>query len=137
MQWKHHRTVARPFFEKDRLSDLETFERHLQRLLEILEDHARTGEPLDLQVRTFPKGQFTTSHIFQDLYSRYTLDTATEFLMGSSTDSLESFLDNTSNPQQEAFLKAFNELTALGALRVRMCVHPLCACLFIYTGNLL
>lgn len=40
--------------------------------------------------------------------------------MGSSTDSLTSILNNTSNPQHEAFLKAFNELTALGALRVRM-----------------
>ena len=48
--------MARPFFENDRLSDLETFERHLQRLLEILEDRARTGEPLDLQVRQFLKG---------------------------------------------------------------------------------
>lgn len=112
--------MARPFFERDRLSDLEIFERHLQRLLEILEGHARTGEPLDLQVRKFPMGQSTTSHLSQDLYARYTLDTATDFLMGSSTDSLESVLNNTSNPQQEAFLKAFNELTALGALRVRM-----------------
>lgn len=60
------------------------------------------------------------SPIFQDLYARYTLDAATEFLMGSSTDSLESVLDSTNNPQQEAFLKAFNELSALGALRVRM-----------------
>ena len=40
--------------------------------------------------------------------------------MGSSTDSLESILDNTSNPQHEAFLKAFDELAALGALRARM-----------------
>jgi hypothetical protein len=72
----------------------------------------------------------TASYVFQDLYARYTLDTATDFLMGSSTDSLESVLSNTSNPQHEAFLKAFNELTALGALRVRMWAH-LVPCAFI------
>jgi hypothetical protein len=53
--------------------------------------------------------------------------------MGSSTDSLESILNNTSNPQHEAFLKAFNELTALGALRVRMWVHRSLDVLFSYT----
>ncbi|KAL1742984.1 cytochrome P450 [Schizophyllum fasciatum] len=70
--WKTHRVVARPFFARDRISDLDTFERYTQRTLSILADAASKDEPLDIQ----------------DLFSRFALDATSEFLFGDSFDTL-------------------------------------------------
>ncbi|KAL1719911.1 cytochrome P450 [Schizophyllum commune] len=70
--WKMHRAVARPFFARDRISDLDTFERYTQRTLSILSDATTKGQPIDVQ----------------DLFSRFALDATSEFLFGSSFDTL-------------------------------------------------
>ena len=48
--WKMHRTNARPFFAYDRLSDFTTFERHAQKLVDIMDQMAANRRPFDLQV---------------------------------------------------------------------------------------
>ncbi|KAF1985825.1 cytochrome P450 alkane hydroxylase-like protein [Aulographum hederae CBS 113979] len=67
-KWHDSRQLIRPQFIKDRLSDLDTFERHVQVLLPAI-----SGEKeVDLL----------------DLFFRYTLDAATDFLLGQSVESL-------------------------------------------------
>jgi hypothetical protein len=48
--WKMHRTNARPFFAYDRLSDFATFERHAQKLVDIMDQMAANSQRFDLQV---------------------------------------------------------------------------------------
>jgi cytochrome P450 len=70
-KWHNSRNLLRPQFIKDRVSDLETFERHVQGLLRILDE--RKGTQIDIS----------------ELFFAYTLDAATDFLLGKSSDSLE------------------------------------------------
>ncbi|KAI1823866.1 cytochrome P450 [Xylaria intraflava] len=85
-QWHESRSLIRPMFIKDRVSDLTTFERWITKLI--------TKLP--------PSGQ--TVDIMGLLY-RLTLDITTEFLLGASANSLD-------NPQSE-FAYAFNEVQRL------------------------
>tara|TARA_R110002060_G_scaffold56436_1_gene66771 strand:- start:591 stop:1154 length:564 start_codon:yes stop_codon:yes gene_type:complete len=90
-QWHSSRQLIRPQFVKDRVSDLDVFETHVQVLMkQIIEggkryDGTRGGE-IDVS----------------DLFFRYTLDAATHFLLGRSVGSLEL-------PEQE-FAEAFGEV---------------------------
>ncbi|RPA94891.1 cytochrome P450, partial [Choiromyces venosus 120613-1] len=81
--WHASRQLIRPQFIKDRVSDLDTFERHVTHMLE--------------QV---PKDGVTVN--ISNLFYRFTLDTATDFLLGQSVDSLGS-------PQVE-FARAFADI---------------------------
>jgi hypothetical protein len=76
--------LIRPQFVKDRLSDLDIFEEHVQILLQRMSDA--------------PENEM------MDLFFRYTLDAATHFLLGKSVDSLRqnqtSFADAFSNAQR-------------------------------------
>jgi len=58
--------MARPFFSKDRISDFDIFEKHAQDAIHQMKIRLREGYPVD----------------FQDVASRFTLDSATEFLFG-------------------------------------------------------
>lgn len=82
-QWSESRALIRPMFIKDRISDLEIFERKTQTMMDFLGD---SGEPVDLM----------------DLFYRMTLDVTTEFLLGKGINSLE-------NPQGE-FVQAFADV---------------------------
>ncbi|CAK4032168.1 related to n-alkane-inducible cytochrome P450 [Lecanosticta acicola] len=93
-QWHDSRTLLRPQFIKDRLSDLKTFEHHVQILLPMLE-----GSQAGATVR------------FDDLVYRYTLDAATDFLLGRSVESLQ-------NGEAE-FAKAFAEVQRVQAMIAR------------------
>ncbi|PCH42809.1 cytochrome P450 monooxygenase pc-3 [Wolfiporia cocos MD-104 SS10] len=74
--WKWHRSMTRPFFSRDRISHFELFDRHAVAAMEKMSDRFRAGYAID----------------FQDLISRFTLDSATEFLFGSCVHSLSSTL---------------------------------------------
>lgn len=65
--WHNSRQLIRPQFVKDRLSDIDTFEEHVQVLIKKLEEG-----PVEML----------------DMNFRYTLDAATHFLLGESVDSL-------------------------------------------------
>ncbi|KAF9530727.1 cytochrome P450 monooxygenase CYP63 [Crepidotus variabilis] len=70
--WKMHRNIARPFFARERFSDFDVFERHCSHTLSVLASHNNPTTPLDAQ----------------DLYGRFSLDAASEFLFGKSLDTL-------------------------------------------------
>ena len=92
--WHNSRQLIRPQFIKDRVSDLHTFETHFQALLPLLE-----GPQPGSTVRV------------DDLFFRFTLDAATDFLLGDSVNSLE-------NPKAE-FANAFAEVQHVQAIIAR------------------
>ncbi|CAN6595022.1 hypothetical protein TRVA0_001S00474 [Trichomonascus vanleenenianus] len=68
--WKHSRDLLRPQFSQDQVSRLGMLEEHFKDLVAAIDSYQ--SRFLDIQ----------------DLFFRLTLDTATEFLFGESTDSL-------------------------------------------------
>ncbi|KAG8218206.1 cytochrome P450 [Butyriboletus roseoflavus] len=72
--WKFHRTMTRPFFSRDRISDFDIFERHAEDAIHQMKIRLREGYPVD----------------FQDVAFRFTLDSATEFLFGKDVRSLST-----------------------------------------------
>ncbi|KAF8350986.1 cytochrome P450 [Amanita rubescens] len=70
--WKFHRAMTRPFFTKDRISHFDIFDRHAQDAISQLKARLTEGFPVDIQ----------------DLASRFTMDSATEFLFGQNVHSL-------------------------------------------------
>ncbi|KAG6826535.1 hypothetical protein H0H92_015433 [Tricholoma furcatifolium] len=67
--WK---SMTRPFFTRDRISDFDLFDRHATTVFALIKERMRNGYAID----------------FQDLMSRFTLDSATEFLFGHCVHSL-------------------------------------------------
>ncbi|KAG1738016.1 cytochrome P450 [Suillus lakei] len=74
--WKLHRTMTRPFFTHDRIGHFEIFDRHADHTIALAKERFRVGLAID----------------FQDLISRFTLDSASEFLFGHCIDSLSAGL---------------------------------------------
>jgi len=74
--FRFHRSITRPFFSRDRISDFEIFDRHADLVISKLKE--RFGQGISVNV--------------QDLLSRYTMDTATEFLFGQDVKSLSAGL---------------------------------------------
>ncbi|KAF1851971.1 putative P450 monooxygenase [Cucurbitaria berberidis CBS 394.84] len=68
--WKHSREMLRPCFERSAVADVSIFAKHTERLIALL---PTDGSDVDLQ----------------PLFHELTLDVATEFLFGRSTDSLD------------------------------------------------
>jgi len=73
---RFHRSITRPFFNKDRISDFEIFDRHADQATAKLKDRFKEGTVVDIQ----------------DVLSRFTLDTATEFLFGQDVNTLSADL---------------------------------------------
>ena len=70
MDWKHSRELIRPSFSREQVADLKNFEEHLNCMLDAI-----------------PKDGMTTVDL-QELFFKLTIDTATEFLFGESTNVL-------------------------------------------------
>ncbi|KAG6906970.1 hypothetical protein DXG01_011167 [Tephrocybe rancida] len=71
--WRRfHRAMTRPFFSKDRITHFDIFERHAQDAIQQLKFRLKEGHPVDIQ----------------DLASRFTMDSATEFLFAKNVHSL-------------------------------------------------
>lgn len=96
--WHGSRHLIRPQFIKDRVSDLDTFERHVQVLMRAIANGGVKGVP---GVATDNVAQGRVLDV-SNLFFRYTLDSATDFLLGNSVNSLEI-------PKQE-FAEAFGEV---------------------------
>ncbi|KAG2139815.1 cytochrome P450, partial [Suillus bovinus] len=79
--WKLHRTMTRPFFTHDRISHFEIFDRHADHAIALAKERFRAGLAID----------------FQDLISRFTLDSASEFLFGHCINSLFAGLPYPNN----------------------------------------
>ncbi|KAI9053821.1 hypothetical protein LZ554_002769 [Drepanopeziza brunnea f. sp. 'monogermtubi'] len=99
-QWHSSRQLIRPQFVKDRVSDLEVFEQHVQILMQKMEEAGRRSDGSQ-------GGEIDVS----DLFFRYTLDAATHFLLGTSVGSLEV-------PGQ-GFAEAFGEVQRVQNLLTR------------------
>ncbi|CAE6429552.1 unnamed protein product [Rhizoctonia solani] len=76
--WKFHRSMSRPYFTRDRISHFDNFARHAD--VAISQLLSRLAEPSHPAVD------------FQDLASRFTLDSGTEFLFGRDACSLNASL---------------------------------------------
>ena len=85
--WAHSREMLRPNFSKTQVADLDTFEHHVHHLIDAI---PRNGSPVELQ----------------ELFFRLTIDSATEFLFGESTNCLAP---GTSSVSSNTFANAFNK----------------------------
>ncbi|KAJ7054373.1 cytochrome P450 monooxygenase pc-3 [Mycena amicta] len=108
--WKFHRAATRPFFNRNRISDFDTFAHHADRAVERMKERFRAGHAVD----------------FQDLASRFTMDSATSFLFGSCVDSLDAtplpYAHNTvavSEQTSDAFSAAYNSVIEQTSSRTR------------------
>jgi cytochrome P450 len=84
--WKHSRDMLRPCFERNQVADVSLLEKHTRRLLQLIPADDST---VDLK----------------PLLCQLTLDVSTEFLFGTSTDSL-LLAEQDSEPVRK-FVKAF------------------------------
>lgn len=78
--------MLRPNFHRTQVGDLSTFENHVLHLIDAI---PRDGSTIDIQ----------------DLFFRLTMDSATEFLFGESTNCLAPGITTVSNAK---FAEAFN-----------------------------
>ncbi|RDX55061.1 cytochrome P450 [Lentinus brumalis] len=111
--WKFHRSMTRPFFSKDRISHFDMFDRHATDALQQMKYRLREGYAVD----------------WQDLVSRFTLDSATEFLFGKDVRSLSAGLPypptsdmarmRTSKPEADEFASAFQNAQLASSKRGR------------------
>ncbi|OBZ74625.1 hypothetical protein A0H81_05072 [Grifola frondosa] len=88
-KWKFHRSITRPFFSKDRISHFDIFDRHCDEALKKMDARLREGYAVD----------------WQDLVSRFTMDSATEFLFGK---------DHPADEFVQAFQSALEETAIRG-----------------------
>ncbi|KAH8149701.1 uncharacterized protein LAJ45_06332 [Morchella importuna] len=98
--WEHSRALLRPQFSRDQVSDIESLDIHVNRLMGWIDKSA--GKIVDLQ----------------PLFFRFTLDSATEFLLGESVNTLLEEDDGKRANGQMNFGQAFD--TAQKYLMVRM-----------------
>ncbi|MCJ1260480.1 hypothetical protein MMC22_000341 [Lobaria immixta] len=84
--WQHSRELLRPNFIRSQVGDLNTFESHVGHLIQAI---PRDNSTIDLQ----------------ELFFRLTIDSATEFLFGESTNCLAPRTSTESNAE---FAAAFN-----------------------------
>jgi cytochrome P450 len=90
--WKHSREMLRPCFERSQVADISVFERHTASLIKLL---PTDGSTVDLQ----------------PLFHELTLDVATEFLFGRSTNSLDR---GESSEEVRDFIEAFERCIESG-----------------------
>lgn len=74
--WSRSRQLLRPMFTKDRIVDTEIFEKHVQHLIPFLAGSSAPGGSKIVDVGP--------------LFFRYTLDAATDYLLGQGTNSLQN-----------------------------------------------
>ncbi|POR31627.1 Cytochrome P450 52A1 [Tolypocladium paradoxum] len=107
-RWHSSRQLIRPQFTRDRVSDLECFESHVATLFRAMAN----GGPLDGEGQAVDAARRDGRVVdISDLFYRYTLDVATDFLLGTDVKSL-------STPRQE-FAEAFNEAQRIQNLITR------------------
>lgn len=74
--------MTRPFFSRERVTDLDRFERHTQTALSLLVEKAKTGYAMDIQ----------------DVMQRLALDVSTDILFGSCANTLEISAEDLALP---------------------------------------
>ncbi|KZM22613.1 uncharacterized protein EKO05_0009710 [Ascochyta rabiei] len=110
-EWQHARSLLRPQFAREQVSDLDLEEEHIKNLMRVL-----------------PAGKDGWTEItdIQPLFFRLTIDSATEFLFGESVDSQLAVLPNytSSRPpmavNEKDFANSFDQSQAAVAMASRM-----------------
>jgi hypothetical protein len=129
--------MTRPFFTKDRISHFENFDRHADEAIHQLKTRLNEGYAVDIQVWS-PELFFLYPHLFscniKDIATRFTLDSATEFLFGNDVRSLSTPMPypyNSPQTQQTSksssfhldsatrFARAFSEAQSITLSRSR------------------
>jgi len=118
--WKFHRQMTRPFFHRERISDFDLFDHHAANAIAQFKARLREGYAAD----------------FQDMVSRFTMDTATSFLFGQDVHSLDAGLPYPHNVAADrahphvpmahpasGFATAFQEAQTITSLRNRLNEH--------------
>lgn len=95
--WQHSRELLRPNFVRSQVGDLETFETHIKHLIEAI---PRDGSTIDIE----------------DYFFRLTIDSATGFLFGESTNVLAPGISGDAG---QTFARAWNESQEGIAMRFR------------------
>ena len=93
VKWHDARQLIRPMFVRERVGDLDLFETHVQKMI------SRIGPGDCRMVR------------IDELLFRFSLDAATDYLLGNSVGSLEDHISD--------FAAAFNEVQRVLALKSR------------------
>lgn len=110
-----HRANARPFFARERISDFQILDKHAAITTKLLSRISASGLPCDAQ----------------DLYARFTLDSASEFLFGNNLATLSGKLPEAGKTQMGpkgsatddafgSFAQAFEEAQCVITQRARM-----------------
>ncbi|KLO12036.1 cytochrome P450 [Schizopora paradoxa] len=117
--WRFHRTMTRPFFSRERIFYFQIFENHASHAIRLVKHRLSEGYAVDLH----------------DVSCRFTLDCASQILLGSCVCSLGSGLPYPHNALPElhaqraeklgsddaaAFAEAFNRAQASAARRPRL-----------------
>ncbi|KAF7293313.1 Cytochrome P450 monooxygenase [Mycena chlorophos] len=93
--WKFHRQMTRPFFNRDRISHFDIFDRHAQDVVAHIKQRNRAGYAVDFQV-PYSNSKWMPSKLtlryLKDLIGRFTMDSASEFLFDSCINSLKAHL---------------------------------------------
>lgn len=109
--WAHSRSLLRPQFVREQVSDLDLEERHVQNLMRLL---------------PAKDGGWTAETDIQTLFFRLTLDSASDFLFGESVDSQlgEAGLSANKTAEQlgreKQFARNFDSAQAHAARRFRL-----------------
>ncbi|CAE6505782.1 unnamed protein product [Rhizoctonia solani] len=101
--WKLHRSMARPFFERERVVDQSHFIRHTVRLKSLL------GVLADGDNSSFD---------IQDLFSRYTMDFTTDFLFGLNSRTMVP--PHLITKESGELMSAFDALRKAASTRIRI-----------------
>ncbi|KAK3840784.1 MAG: cytochrome P450 [Linnemannia gamsii] len=96
--WKSQRQIARPHFQTSEFKDAALINKHVDQLLIVIDKHIASKPDTPLEV--------------QNLYCRFTLDEASEFLFGATVDALKN--------EQTEFSTAFNYAQTITAWRFRI-----------------
>ncbi|KAF8481444.1 CYP63 cytochrome P450 monooxygenase-like protein [Gautieria morchelliformis] len=95
--WQFHRKMTRPFFSKERVTDLILYERMAATALQKMQERFDAGLAVDFQVGSI-----------MGLHARFTLDAASEFLLGASVNSLDPPLPMPHNVPNSAAHSEFS-----------------------------
>ena len=125
--------MARPFFTRERISDFDIYDKNCVSALQLARTRLAEGYPIEFQVHfSYSWVKLLSSRLLsQDLVSRFTLDSATEFLFGRDVGSLSANIPYPSsvahlnkpsfyNHPSTIFAKAFTEGQILTANRTSL-----------------
>ncbi|KUJ10601.1 cytochrome P450 [Mollisia scopiformis] len=97
--WEHSRTMMRPQFVREQVSDLGLEEIHVQNMMRALDLHLGSDK-------------WTDCVDLQELFFRLTLDSATEFLFGESVDSQIQLIPGSKVKKDKDGLQSFDFASA-------------------------